>query len=157
MAIYNDGPSLCPPLTDEMLGSAERKLGYKLPETYINALLEKNGGYLALDAFPTDRPTNYAPDHVSCSGLFGIGGDDGVDSVTRSQYLIGEWDYPDVGIVFWSEGHTAFMLDYAKCGPQGEPSVIYVDTDPELEVIPLAPSFSAFIAGLYEHDYDDEK
>lgn len=80
----------------------------------------------------------------------GIGCEDGVDGETGSQYLIGEWEYPDTGIVFSSEGHTAFMLDYSLCGPQGEPSVIYVDTDPELEVIPLAADFAAFIGGLVE-------
>ncbi len=29
------------------------------------------------------------------------------------------------------------------------------DTDPELDIIPLAPSFSAFISGLYEDEEDE--
>jgi len=42
------------------------------------------------------------------------------------------------------------MLDYSVCGAEGEPSVIYVDTDPELEVFTLAPTFAAFLSGLVE-------
>ena len=149
MTLFDDGDSFCPPLTNEMIVSAETKLGYKLPITYVNALLEKNGGYLVSDAFPTDRPTNWGPDHVSCAGLMGIGCGDGIDGDTGSQYLIDEWSYPDVGIVIWSEGHTAFMLDYSVCGPLGEPNVIYVNTDPHLDVVALAPSFAAFVDGLF--------
>ena len=138
-----------------MVTQAEKTLGYKLPQSYLDALREKNGGYLARSAFPTDRPTNWANNHVSCPDLMGVGGEDGIDGETGSQYLIEEWDYPDIGIVFSTEGHTAFMLDYSACGPQGEPRIIYVDTDPELEVFFLAPTFAAFVSGLVEDITED--
>ncbi len=155
MTLFTDGPSECPPITSEMVAQAEKTLGYKLPQAYVDALYEKNGGYLACGAFPTDRPTNWANNHVLCSDLMGVGCENGMDSETGSQYLINEWDYPDVGIVISSEGHTAFMLDYSACGPQGEPSVIYVDTDPELDVFSLAPTFAAFLSGLVEDIKED--
>jgi SMI1 / KNR4 family (SUKH-1) len=83
----------------------------------------------------------------------GIGGDWGIDSETGSAYLIAEWDYPDVGVVISSDGHTAFMLDYSKYGPDGEPRVIWVDTEtgrgkPDLVV--LAPDFGTFLTRLRE-------
>ena len=150
MILFNDGPSECPPLTSEMVTQAEKTLGYKLPPSYLYVLRVKNGGYLTRTDFPTDRPTNWSNNHVSCFSLMGIGCEDGIDGETGSRYLIEEWEYPDTGVVISSEGHTAFMLDYGTCGPQGEPSVIYVDTDPEIAVIPLAPDFAAFFAGMVE-------
>ncbi len=134
MTLFSDGPSECPTLTSEMLAQAEKTLGYKLPQSYVDALHEKNGGDLICGAFPTDHPTNWANNHVFCHNLMGVGCENGMDSESGSQYLVEEWEYPDVGVVFSSEGHTAFMLDYSVCGAQGEPSVIYVDTDPDLEV-----------------------
>ncbi len=150
MALFEDNLPVCPPLTPEMVKQAEKTLGYKLPQSYLDALQEKNGAYLTCTAFPTDRPTNWANNHVCCQDLKGIGCEDGIDGSTGSQYLIDEWEYPNTGVVISCEGHTAFMLDYSLCGPQGEPSVVYVDTDPELEVIPLAADFATFIAGLVE-------
>jgi len=158
MTLFDDGPSQCPPLTSDMVTQAEKTLGYKLPQSYVDALREKNGGDLARGAFPTDRPTNWANNHVSCRDLMGVGCEDGIDGETGSRYLIEEWDYPDVGIVFSTDGHTAFMFDYSACGAQGEPRVIYVDveTDPELEVLALAPTFAAFVSGLVEEIEEDE-
>lgn len=155
MALFEDGLGQCPPLTSEMVTQAEKMLGYRLPESYLTALQEKNGGYLMRPCFPTDRPTNWANNHVSCRDIKGIGCENGIDGRTGSRYLIEEWEYPDTGVVISSEGHTAFMLDYSACGPQGEPSIIYVDTDPELEVIPLAPTFADFLSGLVEDIKED--
>lgn len=155
MTLFSDGPSHCPPITSDVVTQAEKTLGYKLPQSYVDVLHEKNGGYLARSAFPTDRPTNWANNHVSCDVLMGVGCEDGIDGETGSQYLIEEWEYPDTGVVISSDGHTAFMLDYSVCGPQGEPSVIYVDTDPEMEVFTLAPTFAAFLSGLVEDIKED--
>lgn len=122
----------------------------------MDTLREKNGGNLVRGGFATDRQTNWANNHVFCRDLMGIGCEDGIDGEMGSRYLIEEWDYPNIGIVFSTEGHTAFMLDYTLCGPQGEPRVVYVDTDPELEVFVLAPTFAAFVSGLVEEIEKDE-
>jgi hypothetical protein len=150
MVPFDDGLSQCLQLTSEMVTRAEKALGCKLPQSYLDVLSEKNGGNLIHGAFPTDRPTNWANNHVYCRDLMGIGCGNGIDGDTGSQYLIEEWDYPDIGIVFSTDGHTAFMLDYSTCGPQGEPRVVYVETDPELAVLLLAPTFAAFVSGLVE-------
>ena len=41
-----------PPLTDEMIRSAESRLGYKLPESYLDVIRIKNGGSLKRSRFP---------------------------------------------------------------------------------------------------------
>jgi len=155
VTLFSDGLNECPTITSEMVTQAEKTLGYKLPQSYVAALHEKNGGDLVCGAFPTDRPTNWANNHVFCHNLMGVGCENGMDSELGSQYLIEEWEYPDVGVVFSTEGHTAFMLDHSACGTQGEPSVIYVDTEPDLEVFPLAHTFTAFLSGLVEDIRED--
>ncbi len=157
MELFDDGPGRCPPLTAQMVTRAESALGYRLPPSYLDVLRQRNGGDLARGRFPTDRPTHWASDHVLCRDLIGIGCEDGLDGPTGSRYLIAEWGYPDIGVVISSDGHTAFMLDYSACGPQGEPGVAYVDVeaDPGQEVLALAPTFAAFVAGLVEDTDED--
>ena len=41
------------------------------------------------------------------------------------------------------------LLDYRQCGPDGEPSVAYVDME-KRQVITLAPDFATFLQGLVE-------
>ena len=82
----------------------------------------------------------------------GIGGPQGIDADEGSKYLIGEWGYPEVGVVIASDGHTAVMLDYSLCGPRGEPRIIWVNMEvgDEPEVVVLAPSVGEFLAQLEE-------
>jgi hypothetical protein len=143
----------CPALTSEAVAAAEAKLGYRLPASYLSLLGIKNGGYLRRHNFPTDQPTSWAEDHVSFDHVRGVGGKLGIDGDRGSQYLIAEWGYPNVGVVISSDGHTAFMLDYSECGPQGEPRVIWVDVETggrDPEVIVLAPDFATFLSRLSE-------
>jgi hypothetical protein len=54
-----------------------------------------------------------------------------------------------VGIVICvtpSGGHDSVMLDYRACGPEGEPTVVYVDEDRVPRQV--AESFEEFIVGL---------
>lgn len=147
-----------PPITDEMVRNAEKELGYKLPKSYIELLRVKNGGSPALSCFPTKEPTGWAPDHVEVMCIYGIGGEDGIDTESGSSYLIGEWGYPDVGVVIGmtpSAGDEAIMLDYSQCGPQGEPRVIYVDVetkDGKPHVVVLAENFEEFLQGFKSKD-----
>jgi hypothetical protein len=152
--VFRDGEEgLCPPLTAAIVQAAEGKLGYRLPQSYLGLLRACNGGYLRRRFFPTDRCKSWAEDHVMIDYVMGIGGEGGIDSDVGSLYLIGEWDYPDVGVVISSDGHTAFMLDYSQCGPVGEPRVIWVDTGTDsgsAGVSILAPDFASFLSQLRE-------
>ncbi len=62
------------------------------------------------------------------------------------------WHYPDYGVYICdcpSAGFDLILLDYRQCGPDGEPSVAYVDME-KRQVITLAPDFATFLQGLVE-------
>ena len=144
-----------PVLTDELVKSAEAKLGYRLPPSYLALLAERNGGVPRRRCFRTAVPTSWANDHVEIAAVRGIGGDWGLDSEdgVGSSDMIAEWGYPDIGVVICempSAGHDAIMLDYSECGSRGEPSIAYIDED--RSVTRLAGSFAEFRDGLYECD-----
>lgn len=146
---YYSGPVLTP----ELIVLAEARLGYRLPAAYLQLLGERNGGVPLRRCFKTNVATSWAPSHVEVSAIRGISGRWGVDSLggLGSQEMIAEWGYPPVGIVICdtpSAGHDTIMLDYSRCGPGGEPSVVYVDEDRTL--VALAKDFSAFIENLVD-------
>jgi hypothetical protein len=139
-----------PPFSASMLDRAEGALGYKLPASYVQLMRERNGGTPRRSCFPTSFKTAWSPTHIKVSGIKGLGGEWGVDSVEGlgSVDLIQEWGYPDIGIVICelpSAGHETIMLDYRDCGATGEPRVVYVEGD-RIEV--LASTFEEFVARL---------
>lgn len=140
-----------PPLHRKLLDKAEARLGYKFPEKYVELLYQKNGGCTINDCFPVKQKTSWASDHISISGIRGIGGQYGIDP-EKEEARNKEWGYPNVGLVFAetpTAGHTVVMFDYSVCGPLGEPRIIWVDVyGKDLEVIVLADNFSSFISGL---------
>jgi hypothetical protein len=143
-----------PALTEEMIQAAEAKFGYKLPESYLRLVRVRNGGWLKRECFPTSASAFEG--YVEVAGIRGIGGEFGIDSEdlgSREAYR--EWGYPEVGIVVGdmpSAGHEVIMLDYSVCGPEGEPRVIYVDTETggDASVVVLAPDFETFLCGLVD-------
>jgi hypothetical protein len=149
-----DGDHTGPPLTSEAVRAAESALGYKLPESYLQLLRVRNGGYPRRRCYPTEVRTSWADDHVRIVTLFGVGFERGIDGEYESRYMIQEWGYPDVGIVIAdtpSAGHDAVMLDYSECGPRGEPRVIHVETECDEPVVTiLAPNFESFMRGLVD-------
>lgn len=65
--------------------------------------------------------------------------------------MIDQWQYPDIGIVICdcpSAGHDVIMLDYRKCGKDGEPEVVHVDQEFDFHITFLAKDFETFITGL---------
>ncbi|WP_437079766.1 SMI1/KNR4 family protein [Streptomyces sp. enrichment culture] len=140
-----------PPLDSDMLRRAEEDLGVRLPRSYVEVLLLRNGGTPRRRCFPTSFPTSWADDHFEISGIRGIGGSWGIDSWSGhgNSYLIAEWGYPEIGVVICdtpSAGHDTVMLDYSDCGPKGEPAIAYIDEDR----VPrrVAQSFDEFLARL---------
>lgn len=64
---------------------------------------------------------------------------------------VDEWEYPPIGIYFGncpSGGHDMIALDYRKCGPKGEPTVVHVDQEDDFEVRPISNTFVDFIREL---------
>ncbi|WP_257967889.1 SMI1/KNR4 family protein [Peribacillus deserti] len=150
------------PVTDTMIKKTEDLLGYKLPKSYMDLIKIRNGGTPINTCFPTASPTSWAEDHIAISSINGIGGEWGIDTDSGSQFMIQEWGYPDIGIVLCSTpsgGHDAVMLDYSKCGNNGEPRVIHVDVEDfeNPNITFLAENFDAFISGLVNEDlFNDE-
>ena len=146
------------PATEVQVAQAEAELSYRLPTVFKELLREHNGGYLEKTCYRTTFPNSYAKDHVAVDVLCGVGEDAYfcVDGPTGSAYMIAEWGYPDVGVVIFSTpagGHDTVMLDYRACGPQGEPSVVYVDE--ERIPIPLATNLEDFMSALEAEDAFD--
>jgi len=136
-----------PPVGKDMILRAEAVLGFRLPSSYVELIRVQNGGVLRNRCFPTSFPNSWAQDHICVDAIWGLGGEWGIDAV--SSYMINEWGYPDIGVVFGitpSAGPDTVMLDYSESGPEGEPAVSYVDEDR----VPrrIAGSFSEFISGL---------
>ncbi|WP_338019681.1 Imm51 family immunity protein [Paenibacillus piscarius] len=146
--------------SDELIASVEEELGYKLPASYIAMMKQHNGGIPRNTCFPVSESTSWAEDHVAISGIAGIGRDKSYSLCgdLGSRFMIEEWGYPDIGVVFGdcpSAGHDVIMLDYRHCGPEGEPEVIHVDQEGNYEITFLAPDFETFIRGLVNDEVFD--
>lgn len=150
---------ICEPFTDEILREIESELGYKLPDSYIRFMSFQNGGIPIRTIFRTTEPTSWADDHIAISGIHGIGREKeySLCGDLGSQFMIDEWEYPEIGIYISdcpSAGHDLVALDYRKNGPNGEPEVIHVDDD--YKITYLANNFEEFISGLMTEEEIEE-
>ena len=139
-----------PPLTEEMIEQAERLLGVKLPDDYLELLRIQNGGCTQEFVFPA--PTTSDPE--ACYHLHEL---NGIVPDTDHSTLLNVIDprllpcirgeietplYKQVPLT--SDGHVFITLDYRN-GPV--PAVAYIDIECDSEEI-IAPSFAAFLDGL---------
>ncbi|MHA6531699.1 Imm51 family immunity protein [Paenibacillus sp. BAC0078] len=148
------------PPTDELIASVEQELGYKLPAFYLGMMKQHNGGVPNNTCFPTEEATSWAEDHVAITGIMGIGREKSYSLCgdLGSRFMIEEWGYPDIGVVFGdcpSAGHDVIMLDYRACGRDGEPAVIHVDQEADYEITFLAKDFESFVRGLVNEEVYD--
>ena len=136
-----------PALTPDLVADTERALGVTLPESLLRLMRIRNGGVVAdaWDAFPLAD----GADHVSFGEVCGAAPADAPESITLGDtpYLIGAWGLPSSLVLRSGDGHTWVALDYRACGAAGEPSVVYVEADTDVDV-QLAPDFRAFVEGL---------
>ena len=140
-----------PALTADAVARAEQELGCSLPDALLQILQVQNGGTLRNQCFAISFTNSWAPDHVSITALYGLGGERGIDTMHGSKYLTREWGYPPIGVVFAatpSGGHDAFMLDYTDLNESDDPAVVYVDED--RTVHKLSEGFGGFIDGLVD-------
>lgn len=141
------------PLTDETLQLSMTRLGRQLPPALVELLREQNGGTLKRQCLPVEFENSWAPDHIGVEALLGLGGERGMDSQFGSAYMIQEWGYPDIGVVFAatpSGGHDALMLNYTNADSVSEPSVVYIDEDRVPRQV--AVTFSDFLSRLTDCD-----
>lgn len=147
----SDDPYTLKKISEKDILKTEKKLGVKLPQEYKKLVLEQNGGYLICNAFPTDRPTSWAEDHIQFDHLLGIGKKEGI---LESDYLIKEWELPKDIILISGDGHSWVALDYRNTTEN--PPVHFFDLEMEKD-FKLADSFNEFISKLYIDESDDSE
>lgn len=146
--------------TDELILIVENELGFKLPASYIELMKLHNGGTPKNYCFPTNERTSWAEDHCAITGIMGIGRTKtySLCGSLGSQFMIDEWGYPNTGVFICncpSAGHDMIMLDYEKCGKDGEPEVVHVDQEWDYKKTFLAKDFETFIRGLVNSEVYD--
>ena len=138
-----------PPATDAVLRGFERRTGLTLPPALCAALQQSNGGRLRRSHLAGVQPTPRWKRGLNLHNLGGVGYEEGLD---WSPTLVEEWGFPAPCLVLCHGGPWAMLLDYRRCGPEGDPPVVFCDTDHEVEGRPfewtLAPSFAALEAAL---------
>lgn len=150
-----------PAPSDDLVRETERKLGYKLPESYLALIKQQNGGCPARTRY--DVPADKGGGMVEISGFLGIGEGEHdwytLCGTFGSTFMIQGWNYPDIGVAVCDtpfSGHVMIFLDYRACGPQGEPSVVLIDQEDSFAITPIADSFEEFVRGLRTEDDEDD-
>jgi predicted DNA-binding WGR domain protein len=146
---YKPIPSLP---TKENIQETEKRIGYKLPEIYVLICQRMNGGSPSRSQWPSSKASSV--DHIIPP-----------TELVKSQKLwIDEWNYPKIGVYFGetpSGGHDMFALDYRKCGPKGEPEVVYIDQEDDYRITTLAKDMKTFLMKLVDENQeineDDEE
>lgn len=151
---------VCAPPTAAMIASVEAELGVRLPPAYVELMQSQNGGIPENQCFPTDTYVAWAEDHVAIEGIAGIGRDKtyALCGELGSKFMQTEWGYPDIGICICdtpTAGHDMIMLDYRKCGRDGEPQVVHVNQENDYKITFLAENFEAFVRGLVNESVFD--
>jgi hypothetical protein len=129
------------PLTLAAVERAEAVTGVRFPREYLELLEVQNGGSVddAFNAFPSERPTSWADDHVPFDTLAGIGPHDSWPSVTARLPA-----FPTGVLYLTGDVHINIVLDY-RTGDV--PSVAWLDLECD-EQFTLALDFRMFIEGL---------
>ncbi|MCP3370449.1 SMI1/KNR4 family protein [Bradyrhizobium cajani] len=135
------------------INAVQERLGYTLPAAYIELSCHQNGGQPRKTCIRSPSRTTWAEDHVAITGIYSIGSRKRCSLCGEfgSAFWVQEWGYPPIGIYFAdcpSAGHDMICLDYRKCGPNGEPSVVHVDQEWDYRITFLAENFESFIRGL---------
>ncbi|MBL7684957.1 MAG: SMI1/KNR4 family protein [Deltaproteobacteria bacterium] len=140
-------------ITQEMILSVQKRLGFRLPPTYIELLRIQNGGIPKKNHYQTSQPTSWAQDHIAITGIFGLDHSKALSLCGElgSEYWKKEWGYPDIGIYFAdcpSAGHDLLCFDYRNCLSDAEPKVVHVDQELNYKITLISDDFETFICGL---------
>jgi len=131
-------PYVQPALTDAAIEDAERQLRFRLPDAYVAALREQNGGYL-----------RYGTPGISNEMLWGIG--PRWPSIMKGSLAVDEggWGWlPDGAaalIPFDGDGHWYLCFD-ARDRPEA-PAVTYVDVECRYTRL-VAATFIEYVASM---------
>jgi hypothetical protein len=140
-----------PSLTLAQLKTFQDELGFQLPQAYIELLLNTNGGIPINPCVSMSEPTSWADDHIEIDAILGFGAP---SNLMESAYMIEEWGYPNIGVVFCStpaSGHNAVMLDYLTNPLASEPRVVYINDEDDMgnrKIVLVANTFAEFLAKM---------
>ncbi|MGX7087618.1 SMI1/KNR4 family protein [Gemelliphila palaticanis] len=142
------------PLTNEIIRDAESKLGYKLPQAYIDMMKSRNGGNLIRNYWVNKNVKSNEVNVIGIECFYSIGSEKNYSLFGKfgNEFWFSVREYPrDVGVIIAdteSGGHDMIYLDYRECGKNGEPkvSVCFQEYDYEIQV--LANSFEEFLTML---------
>jgi hypothetical protein len=146
--------------TAALIATIEKELGFSLPASYVELMSFQNGGIPRNTCYPTKVPTSWAENHVAITGIMGIGRTKtySLCGALGSKFMQEEWGYPEIGICICncpSAGHDMMMLDYRKCGNDGEPEAVHVDQERDYRITFLAKNFETFVRGLVNESVYD--
>lgn len=132
-------------LTDDMISRAEETLGYKLPKSYIELLRVQNGGLI---------DGKYEESWLTA--IYGIGPTkesyNGLEDMFENWK--DEWQYPDIGIPFGetrSGGHDMYYMDYRSVDENGEPRIVRIDNEGDIDVYFVADNLVEFVKMVYNN------
>lgn len=136
-------------LTPSDIEMAAEKMGVVLPSSYVELLLEQNGGTLYLDKFPLEE---HEAGYIEVDYLWGID-KKGKQGIWQTTYLLKEWDLPKGLILLNGDGNSWIALDYRDAATN--PSVLYIESDSSIELT-LADNFDEFICKLYRDEESND-
>jgi len=145
---YSTTQYIEPSPTAKTIQTVEKKLGYKLPQAYIELCQKyQNGGMV--------KKSKMNNCHIT--GIFAIGQTkpNSLCGNMGSAFWIKTWQYPKIGVYFAdcpSGGHDMLCLDYSLCGPRGEPQIAHIDQEVDFRKTIIAKNFTEFIKGLEVSD-----
>lgn len=128
-------PYLQSPLTDDVVAEAEKAIGYRLPDAFLDLLRIQNGGYIrfSLPEMVHDSIAGIGPNFPSLTGF---------DLEASQEYV----SFPLRGLApFDGDGHWHLCLDYRK-NPI-VPTITYVDIECDSESH-IADSFDDYLGML---------
>ena len=128
------------PLTDEIIKRTEGTIGYKLPQSYLELLRFQNGGAIE-------------DDDCWLTVIYGIGATEDTYNGLEEMFdnWINEGEYPNIGIPFGetqTAGHDMYFMDYRNLDAVGEPIIVHVENEGDLEDIKIskvADNFKEFL------------
>jgi len=145
------------PFTNLDIKTIEKKLGYKLPSSYLAFMRYQNGGIPKRTNHRTKERTSWAENHIAITGIYSIGRHNrySLCGAFNSHFWTEKWGYPPIGIYFAdcpSAGHDMLCLDYQKCGSRGEPRIVHIDQEWDYKITFVAENFESFIRGLEDDE-----
>lgn len=112
--------------TDEEFEALEKRLGVKLPASYVElAKVSQNGGFLKRNGVPIRDESGNLIRYVKINHINPIGR---TATAPIQDHPLRFYDIPGLFIIGenWDAYYEFFALNYRDCGPEGEPAVVFI-------------------------------